>query len=308
MRPSVQQKFEIISGKTTLPTKNVKFYGLIFCNLLHFISNWTNIEKKQKLEINCMLSVDRANSIKQILSKQNSVTVSELSLMFDVSGETIRRDFEALEKEGFLLRSYGGAMVKDRKTDFVPNTVKSELFVDEKKAICRRAVSQIYPNDCIFIDHSTTALALCEEIRQMPLTVVTNSYRVIGQLSDCYNIQLVCTGGTYHGGIEGFSGLETVRYLQQHCVDKAFLSCRAIDPLRGVNDAYETIANVRQTVIENADSVYLLADHTKFGKSGFITVCGLDQLDYVITDRPLDREWRKLFAENKVKVLDGSNE
>ena len=142
----------------------------------------------------------------------------------------------------------------------------------------------------------------------MPLTVVTNSYRVIGQLSDCYNIQLVCTGGTYHGGIEGFSGLETVRYLQQHCVDKAFLSCRAIDPLRGVNDAYETIANVRQTVIENADSVYLLADHTKFGKSGFITVCGLDQLDYVITDRPLDREWRKLFAENQVKVLDGSHE
>ena len=48
--------------------------------------------------------------------------------------------------------------------------------------------------------------------------------------------------------------------------------------------------------------------YTSPGKSGFITVCGLDQLDYVITDRPLDREWRKLFAENKVKVLDGSNE
>ena len=57
MRPSVQQKFEIISGKTTLPTKNVKFYGLIFCNLLHFISNWTNIEKKQKLEINWRIVV-----------------------------------------------------------------------------------------------------------------------------------------------------------------------------------------------------------------------------------------------------------
>ena len=138
--------------------------------------------------------------------------------------------------------------------------------------------------------------------------MVTNSYRVIGQLAGCLNIQLVCTGGTYQGGIEGFSGLETVRYLQQHCVDKAFLSCRAIDPQRGVNDAYETIANVRQTVVENAVSVYLLADHTKFGKSGFITVCGIDQLDYVITDSPLDREWKKIFAAAKVKVLDGSNE
>ena len=255
-----------------------------------------------------MMTAQRREELKKYLLEHKSASVLEMSRLFQVSGQTIRRDFEALEKEGFLLRSYGGAVIKDRKTDFVPNTVKSELFVDEKKAICRRAASLICPNDCIFIDHSTTALALCDEIRQIPLTVVTNSYRVIGQLAGCMNIQLVCTGGTYQGGIEGFSGLETVRYLQQHCVDKAFLSCRAIDPQRGVNDAYETIANVRQTVVENADSVYLLADHTKFGKSGFITVCGIDQLDYVITDSPLDREWKKIFAAAKVRVLDGSNE
>lgn len=83
---------------------------------------------------------------------------------------------------------------------------------------------------------------------------------------------------------------------------------RAIDPQRGVNDTGDTTANVRQTVIENADCVYLLADHTKFGKSGFITVCGIDRLDFVITDQPLDREWKKLFSENGVTVLDGSHE
>ena len=269
---------------------------------------WNILRRRQEGKRTVMMTAQRREELKKYMLEHKSASVLDMARRFQVSGQTIRRDFEALEKEGFLQRSYGGAMVKDRKATFVPNTVKSELFVEEKKAICRRAAAQICPNDCIFIDHSTTALALCDEIRQMNLTVVTNSYRVIGQLAGCFNIQLVCTGGTYHGGIEGFSGLETVRYLQQHCVDKAFLSCRAIDPLRGVNDAYETIANVRQTVVENADSVYLLADHTKFGKSGFITVCGIDRLDYVITDRPLDREWRKLFAENKVEVLDGSDE
>jgi len=255
-----------------------------------------------------MMTAQRREGLKRYLLEHKSASVSEMAKRFQVSGQTIRRDFEALEKEGFLLRSYGGAMVKDRKAAYVSNTVKSGLFVDEKKAICHRAAELIYPDDCIFIDHSTTALALCEEIRHLPLTVVTNSYRVIGQLSECTGIQLICTGGTFQSGIEGFTGLETVRYLQQHCVDKAFISCRAIDPQRGVNDSYETIANVRQTVIENADSAILLADHTKFGKSGFITVCGLDKLDCIITDQPLDESWRELFQDNQVRILDGSEE
>lgn len=253
-----------------------------------------------------MMTAQRREELKKYLLEYKTASVAEMAQRFQVSGQTIRRDFEVLEMEGFLLRSYGGATVKDRKINMVSNQVKSGLFVDEKKSICQQAVRLIYPNDCIFIDHSTTALALCDEIRHLPLTVVTNSYRVIGQLAGCTNIQLICTGGTYHGGIEGFTGLETVRYLQQHCMDKAFLSCRAIDPLRGINDSYETVANVRQTVIENSDHAILLADHTKFGKSGFISVCGLEALDYVVTDQPLSAEWQQLFAEKQVKVLDGA--
>ena len=253
-----------------------------------------------------MMTAQRREEVKKYLLQYKTASVADMARRFQVSGQTIRRDFEVLEMEGFLLRSYGGATIKDQKTSVLSNQGKNELFVGEKKAIFQQAARLIYPNDCIFIDHSITALALCEEIRHLPLTVVTNSYRVIGHLSGCTNIQLICTGGTYHGGIEGFTGLETVRYLQQHCMDKAFLSCRAIDPLRGINDAYETVANVRQTVIENSDHSILLVDHTKFGKSGFISVCGLEQLDYLITDQPLNDEWTRLLVEKQVKVLDGT--
>ena len=253
-----------------------------------------------------MMTAQRREELKKYLLEHKSAAVQDMADKFAVSGQTIRRDFEFLEKEGFLLRSYGGAMVKDRKMAYESNTVKSELFVDAKKAICRQAAALIYPNDCIIIDHSTTAMALCEEIAQMSLTVVTNSYRVVGRLADCAGIQLISTGGVFHNGLEGFFGLETVKYLQQHCVDKAFLSCRAVDALRGINDSDEMIANVRQTVIENADTVVLLADHSKFGKSGFITVCELEQLNYVVTDEPLDQSWRRLLAEKQVEVLDNS--
>ena len=85
-----------------------------------------------------MMTAQRREELKKYMLEHKSASVLDMARRFQVSGQTIRRDFEALEKEGFLQRSYGGAMVKDRKTAFVPNTVKSELFVDEKKTICRR--------------------------------------------------------------------------------------------------------------------------------------------------------------------------
>ena len=88
-------------------------------------------------------------------------------------------------------------------------------------------------------------------------------------------------------------------------MDKAFLSCRAIDMVRGLNDSSEMIADVRRNVIENSDNVYLLADHTKFGKSGFIATCDVEQLDYVVTDELVDDAWRKLFEKKKVQLLEG---
>lgn len=115
-----------------------------------------------------MMTAQRRSELKKYMLEHKSASVLEMARRFSVSGQTIRRDFEVLENEGFLLRSYGGAMVKDRKTVTEPNQVKSALFVDEKRAICRLAATRIYPNDCIFIDHSTTALALCPEIRRMP--------------------------------------------------------------------------------------------------------------------------------------------
>lgn len=252
-----------------------------------------------------MMTIERREELKRYLLEHKNVSVATMAEKFGVSGQTIRRDFESLEQDGFLLRSYGGAVIKDRKAVSIPNTVKSELLIDAKRIIAKQAASLISPNDCIFLDHSTTVLSLCDEIVHLPLTVVTNSFRVIEKLSGHPDIQIISTGGIFNESLEGFFGLETVKYLKQHCMDKAFLSCRAIDMVRGLNDSSEMIADVRRNVIENSDNVYLLADHTKFGKSGFIATCDVEQLDYVVTDELVDDAWRKLFEKKKVQLLEG---
>lgn len=252
-----------------------------------------------------MMTVQRREELKRYMLEYKSATVSDMAAKLGVSEQTVRRDFEELEKDGFLMRSYGGAVIKDRKAVNVPNIVKRELLVEAKQTITKQAARLISPHDCIFLDHSTTALALCDEIAQIPLTVVTNSFRVLGRLSDAANIHLISTGGIFNNSLEGFFGPETVKYLQQHCVDKAFLSCRSIDMTRGLSDSDELTADVRRNIIANADIVFLLADHTKFGKTGFIATSDVGELDYVITDKPLDDAWRKLFEKKKVTLLEG---
>ena len=58
-----------------------------------------------------MLAIERKNEILAILQKEQRVLVSELSKRYEVTDETIRRDLEKLEKEGFVKRTYGGAVL-----------------------------------------------------------------------------------------------------------------------------------------------------------------------------------------------------
>ena len=251
-----------------------------------------------------MLTAQRREEIKKILWERKSVTAQEMVSLFQVSGQTIRRDFDALEKEGFLCRHYGGVMLKEPKTMLVPNRYKQEMFVDAKHAIALQAAPAIVPNDCIFLDDSTTTLMLCDELTDIPLTVVTNSHSVITRLGDRPSIKLISTGGIYDRQSDGYFGVETEKYLRQHCFDKAFISSTSVDLVRGVSDSDESRASVHSAVVSNTDKVYLLADHTKLGKTGFVTVCALADVDCLITDRPVDDIWRTSLRENDVCLLD----
>ena len=105
-----------------------------------------------------MLSIERREKIKEILLTKKNVTVAEMADLFSVSTETIRRDFESLSNEGFLIKTYGGASLLFKKNVTVSQKIKSSIMREEKQQMARQAVKLIKPNDCIFLDHTTTVL------------------------------------------------------------------------------------------------------------------------------------------------------
>lgn len=248
-----------------------------------------------------MIQSQRREKIKNRLLQEKSVSVSVLAEDLGVSGETIRRDLEALSNEGFCKKTFGGAVLRTRSTTVVPQTVKKSLFTAEKQQIARIAAQFIRPNDCIFLDHSTTVCAICGEIRDIPLTVVTNSVSVLQELNGCANISVIMTGGRLGAAEQGLFGQETLKFLNTHYFDKAFFSCRGIHMQQCTFDSTEQVAAVHQALLARSAEHFLLVDHTKFGVCGFTNLTSsFTELENLITDRPLDDQWRTVLDEAHV--------
>lgn len=251
-----------------------------------------------------MLSIERRERIKEILLEKKNVTVAEMADIFAVSTETIRRDFEILSKEGFLIKTYGGASLVFKKNITVSQKVKSSILREEKKQMAMYAAEFIQPGDCIFLDHTTTVFELCHFISNIPLTVMTNSLPAMEVLSQQSNISLCIPGGDFDAKSQAFFGIETIQYLKRYCFDKAFISCTSLDTSYGIYDAGDMIAEFHRSILRCADKKFLIADHTKFGKSAFAKMSSLDNVDVLITDKEVSGSWKKYVGEQNIQLIE----
>lgn len=251
-----------------------------------------------------MLTIERRNKIKKILLEKQSITVAELSEMFDVSDETIRRDFEILQNDGFLKKTYGGAVLTKHVQSNVEYDVLANLFLDSKRRIARVAAEIIDLDDCVFIDHLTTSFQIVNEIKEKRITVMSNSIKVLDKLSTYNNIKLVATGGIFDPNLYSFMGSTAETVINKFHMDKAFISCRALDKNKGLSDKYETEADIHRAIVDNADKVYLLVDYTKFNKNTFVHTCNFDKITAIITDHVLSDDWKDYLASKGIDYLE----
>ena len=252
-----------------------------------------------------LLTVQRRESIKAMLLEKESITVREVMETYDVSVETVRRDFDALAGEGFLNKIYGGATLKKRTSD-VPRELSDQIFSEEKERVAARAVRFMKPGDTIFMDHSNYVFRMCKGLTalNMEFTVLTNSLQVLNELSKCPKIRLIAVGGRYDANEQAFLGPTASGFLQQFQVDRAFFSCKSFDMKRGLSVADERVADMLRTVIACADQPCLLAEHSMFGKASFAWFGSFDDIRYVFTDRKIDDNWRNYFSRKHVRLYE----
>lgn len=251
-----------------------------------------------------MLPVARRAKIKEMILEKKNVTVSELALLYQVTEETIRRDLKLLEDEGVLTRTYGGAYITDGVQNDVNFNLREHIHVDGKKKIAEQCVSLINNGDSIFLDASSTSLYIANLLRDMRITVVTNSIKIVNALIESPSVHIVILGGGVSNSSMSCLGRNTELSIQNYYFDSAFISCRSISMAHAITDSNEQQAEVRRLAIERANQVYLIADYTKFDRTSFARICGFDQINALIVDQALRPEWHQFLEAAAIKLYE----
>ncbi len=250
-----------------------------------------------------MLAITRKNKIKEIIIEKKSVTVSELSSFFNVTEETIRRDLQQLEKEGFLKKIYGGAYIDESVQSDVSVNLRENILVKDKEIIAKECVPFIKDGDSIFLDASTTSFYIATKITKKNITVITNSLKIATKLSNSNNIKLLLIGGIYDRHSMSFLGASVQQDMRRYFVDKAFISCRSVHMKFGITDSNDQQAEIRKIAIEHSNQTFLVVDHTKLDKTSFSLISPISAVNTMVVNRPLSQEWIELLDGQGIQLI-----
>ncbi|MCI9229247.1 MAG: DeoR/GlpR transcriptional regulator [Dorea sp.] len=247
---------------------------------------------------------ERRKKIMEMLQEDEIVKVSELMHLFDVSIETIRRDLEYLEERGSLSRVYGGAVLPQPKA-IEPSYEKREVKnFDEKKAIGEKAVELVQDNDIIAIDIGTTTLEFAKAlVGKKRITVITNSMKIAMVLTVDPDIRVIMLGGEVRSGEFSVSGSLAVSDMNRFNTEKLFLGIGGLSLTKGLTDYHMEETNLRRIAIANTQKVIALADYSKIGVIAMNNVCGLEDMDILVTDSQADHSVMSKLQEMGIDVI-----
>ena len=252
-----------------------------------------------------MLAIDRQRRILELLHGAGSLRTIETAVELGVTDETVRKDFELLEKRGELIRTHGGASRPDKLREELPFTERQAVRREEKQSIARLAASRIQANETIFLDASSTVLTLTEFLPDLPLTILTNALNVFTALADRPNLDLICTGGLFDPKSRSFIGLTAEKSLQRYNIHRLFFSGNGLHLERGVSESNARQAAFKERVVANAEDVVFLADHSKLGRKSAFFFAEIADLSCLITDKAADPTFIQQLQASGVEVLQG---
>ena len=251
-----------------------------------------------------MLSLERQEEILEILNKNKSATVEELSNELFVSGATIRRDLRQMEEKGLLKRSHGGAIAFRSSAEEPALAIREQENVSAKKTIALLAIKLIKNGYSIFMDSSSTTGYIIPLLNNLKfLSVTTIGLKNALLLSQTNNIKIYIAGGQIQNHSNSITGSDTIDYISRFHADVAIVSCTGVDVNAGFTDADIEQSKLKRQMKLNSKKLIMLCDSNKFNKTFMCSDFSFNDIDYLITDKIPPKEYLELIEKSNCQLI-----
>ncbi len=259
-----------------------------------------------------MRKAERLLQLQEILISKNEVLVEDLASQFGVSCVTIRKDLNELESQGYVQRTYGGAVIKQQGIhSFFPRSIiRSEIlnFSQDKRYIATIAQQLVHDGDNVFLGCGDTCAAIAQALLNHKANFVTNNILVAAILSTNPHAVVRVTGGTLSGYDRHFlSGDLFTRSMENIYFKYAFLGAAGADIHNGFTTYSDFEHSVCDTVRAVSDTLVFALGSSKFGKTNFMHIGNLNVADLIITDAGIPDEYQQYFDRHGITVLTSVN-
>lgn len=256
--------------------------------------------------MNKLIAAERHNEILKLLDQQGSIKIGELSKLFQVSKETIRKDLLYLDEIGKLKKSHGGAIsIKD--TSNLQKTLSIEDRIDVNSGIKNQlatAAFELLPKQgVIFLDAGTTTQCLAYLLKNTSgYTIITNSLNSAAALSGTSNVVLF-VGGQINYTTMSTEGFQALNLLNNLKADIAFLGSNGFDQHEGPASSELSDSSIKKQIIRNAKINVVVTDSSKASYTSLTQYASWSDIDYVVTDHNLPKEYEEMISSVSNLVL-----
>ena len=245
----------------------------------------------------------RQMAILEVLQKDGRALVDDLAARFETTPQTIRKDLSALAEVNQISRFHGGAALVGG-TEYTGYSVREEIARDEKEAIERSVAGLIPNNSSVIINSGTTTVAAARHLQHhLGLKIVTDSVFLANEIRGFVGLEVMVPGGLVRRTDGAILGEAAVDFIRQFRVDTAVIGAAAIASDGALLDFDLREASVARAIIENARTIVLAADSSKFGRVAPVCIGWIAQIDVLVTDRACPRALKDLCAENGVRLV-----
>lgn len=247
-----------------------------------------------------MLVAERLKKIKEILLQKKHIDVSSLAEILNVSEVTIRRDLDKLEEEGFLIKTYGGAILKEEAARLLTPIIVDD---NQKESIAKLCSHMIEDNQAVIMTGGNICRLMPKYLKEKQnITVLTNDLLLAVECCKL-SIQTIVTGGYVIGNTFMLAGPMVVNPNMDMFVDKAFIEVDGVSLERGFTVNNMEFANAYKYFKNISKEIIIVADSSKFDKISLFQIASINEIKKVVSDNNVLNDYKAFFFQNGIQIF-----